>query len=231
MAINFRVFLAGYKSGQMLRYLDLAEVSFNQHLSGIGKDYEEEMSRKISEEEYDSLNDQYTDKFIEAAHDFPQLLLCSFIVAWYSSMEQKLLEVCNELSVKLSIDEIKVSKDKGIRRAKKFLSEEVKYEIQSNHWQDLVEVSRLRNYLVHRGNKINGKYFRSSDKEIPLTSEIGNIFYFPMEISLLTYLQKNGLVYHSSSSLKIAPTFIYCRNLVKLGEELLLKLYSDLDIG
>jgi hypothetical protein len=48
----------------------------------------------------------------------------------------------------------------GIKRARKFLLLTRNYEINSDHWQELVPISRLRNFIVHEGTRITGSYLK-----------------------------------------------------------------------
>ncbi|MBD1868264.1 hypothetical protein H6F93_18460 [Leptolyngbya sp. FACHB-671] len=229
MGINIRVFTTNYKFHQMSKYLNLVQEAFSQHLDEIEKVYEEEISREMEEEEYYFLKDHYTDKFIEMERDLPDLLLSSFVITWYSFVEQQLEDICKSFETDISAPE-NIKHDKGIRRSRKILLTIAKYEINSADWQELVKIGGLRNLLVHTGNRLNGSLFRSTGKEISLVSEVGNTYYFSIEPSFLSYLKKHKLLEHTGFSLNIFPTFSYCDYLVEFGRSLLIRLYSDLDI-
>ena len=216
-----------YRFDQMSRYLDIIQRSLDQHFSEIDKAYDENIAHEMEEEEYYSLKDEYTDKFIEAGRDFPDLFLSSFVIAWYSFIEQELADICRSLRVETDTSK-KIKNEKGIRRSRKLLLEVAKYEIDPANWQELVEIGRLRNFIVHNGNTVHGHIFSLNDKEIVLVSHIGSTYYFSIDPVLFKYLKKHEIVEQTISHLYISLTFNYCKYLVEFGETLLAKLHSDL---
>ena len=230
MGINMRAWITNYQLEQMSRYLSLIQASLSQHLEEMEAAYREDMAGEMTDDEYHLLEDHYTDQFLEAGRDFPDRLLSSFIVAWYSFVEQQLLDICENLNLRISIG----PKDgenfgKGIRRARKFLLEAGQYEIHPPHWQELVEIGRLRNFIVHEGTRVVGSYLPSEEKRVELQSDTGNTFYFPIDQALFRYLQRHNLIDHSSMFLDIIPSFDYCSYLVEFGKELFKRLHTDLN--
>jgi hypothetical protein len=213
----------------MSRYLDLIQGAFSQNWDETEQTYDEEMSSPIGEEEYYLLEDHYTDKFIEIGRDFPNLLFSSFIITWYAFVEQQLAELCDRLKSDI-LEPDSNRQDKGIRRSRKFLLIAAKYEIEPADWQELIVIGKLRNLLVHNGNKLSGSPFQSGDKEIALVSATGNTYYFLIDPALLIYLRKHGLLEQIDFSLEILPTLSYCKHLIEFGRILLIRLYSDLDV-
>ena len=109
------------------------------------------------------------DDFLSATQEFPQLLLLSFIVIWYSFVEQNLLELCEELKLRISFGAKENENfDKGIRRARKFLLRGRNYEIDADHWRELIEISRLRNYIVHDGKRITYSHVKPDRQFVPM---------------------------------------------------------------
>lgn len=227
---NMRAWMTNYELKQMSGYLSLIQASLSQHLEEIEAAYREDMADEMTEDEYYIVEDHYTDQFLEAGRDFPQRLLSSFVVAWYSFVEQQLLDICENLNLTVAIGP-KDSRNfgKGIRRARRFLLEASRYEIHPPHWQELVQVGRLRNFIVHEGTRIVGSYLPSEEEMVELQSDIGNTFYFPISRALFQYLQKHDLVAHSSMFLDIIPSFSYCNYLVEFGKKLFRKLHTDLN--
>lgn len=230
MGIKIRAWITSYELEQMSRYLSLIQASLSQHFGEIEAAYREDMAGEMTDDEYHLLEDHYIDQFFEAGRNFPRHLLSSFIVAWYSFVEQKLLDICENLNLRVSIG----SKDnrnlgKGIRRARRFLLEASRYEIHPPHWQELVEIGRLRNFIVHEGTSVVGSYLPSEEERVELQSDIGNTFYFPISQALFRYLQKHNLVDHSNTFLDIIPSFDYCSYLVEFGKELFKRLHTDLN--
>jgi hypothetical protein len=232
VGIDIYAWLIDYELEQMSKYLDLIQASLSQRLDEVEVAYREDTAREMTDDEYERLDDHYTDEFLDTGRDFPQRLLSSFIIAWYSFVEQKLLDICEKLNLRISIGP-KDSKHfgKGVRRARRFLLEASQYEIHPPHWQELVEIGRLRNFMVHKGTRVTGSYIESDEDAVALKSDIGNTFYFPIDQALFRYLQKYKLLDQSGMFLDIAPSFDYCNYLVEFGKELLTKIYTDLKPG
>jgi len=209
----------------------LLQSSLEQRLDDLDKAYQEYLEGDMPENEYDIKEDPFTDEFIETGRDFPQLLLTSFIVTWYSFVEQKLLDLCEKLKLTISVmPKDNRNLDKGIRRARTFLIEGQKYEIHPSHWQKLVEISKLRSFIVHKGTRMVGSYFPTSENMMALESGDGLTIYFPIKQSLYQYLDKQQIMGHTGMFLNIMPTFDYCADLVKFGKDLFSKLYKDLRV-
>jgi hypothetical protein len=96
--MNIRYLLIRFELEQMERYLELLQSSISQRFSELEVDYKNQMWIGLSKEEAIRLEDHYTDQLFEVARDFPRGLLSSFIVAWYSFVEQELLDICEQLS-------------------------------------------------------------------------------------------------------------------------------------
>lgn len=230
MGINIRAWMTNYELEQMSRYLSLIETSLSQHLEEIEAAYRKDMAEEMTEDEYHMLEDHYIDQFLETGRDFSQRLFSSFVVAWYSFVEQQLLDICENLNLRVVIG----PKDnrnlgKGIRRARRFLLEASRYEIHPPHWQELVEVGQLRNFIVHEGTRLVGSYLPSEEEMVEFQSDMGNTFYFPISRVLFRYLQKHDLVAHSDIFMDIIPTFSYCNYLVEFGKKFFRKLHTDLN--
>jgi len=218
-----------YELGQMSEYLDIIQASLSQRLDEIDEAYREDSAREMTEDEYCLMEDHYTDEVLATGRDFPQRLLSSFVVAWYSFVEQKLLDVCETLKLRVSIGpRDNINFGKGTRRARKFLLEASQYEIHPPHWKELVEIGKLRNFIVHEGTRIIGSYFKSEEDMVALQSDIGNTLYFLIKQNLFRYMEKHNIVDHSGIFLDIIPSFDYCTYLVEFGKELFRKLYTDL---
>lgn len=233
--INAYAWLMDYELEQMSKYLDLIQVFLSQRLDEIEVAYREDTAREMTDDEYRHLEAHYADEFLETRRDFPQRLLSSFLVAWYSFVERKLLDICEKLNLTISIGP-KDSKhfDKGVRRARRFLREASQYEIHPPHWQELVETGWLRNFIVHKGTRVTGSDIESDEDAVALKNHHGSTVYFPIDRKdrdLFEYLQENKLLHQSGMFLDIALSFDYCNHLVEFGKELLTKLNTDLQPG
>lgn len=230
VGINMRIWLINYELEQMSGYLSLIRASLDQRLVEIEAAYREETADELTEREREIMEDHYTDQFLETGRGFPQRLLSSFVVAWYSLVEQRLLDICENLNLRVSIGpKDNLNFRKGIRRARIFLLKASRYEIHPPHWQELVSISWLRNSIVHQGTRIVGSYFPSEEAKLELQTEFGGTYYFPMKLALYPYLKKHDIVEHSSLFLDIIPSYEYCSHLVEFAKQLFRKLHTDLN--
>jgi len=229
MRMNIGYLLIRLELEQMSRYLDLVETSLQQHFKKLETSYQEDMAQEMTEDEAAIWDDHYTDDFIEAGQDFPQLLLLSFIVTWYSFVEQRLIDLCEELKLSISVNpKNNESFGKGIWRARRFLLEARKYSIDAIHWQELTRIGRLRNAIVHDGRRLPWSYYKSDGQSMPHSLDDGTTVYIHIEKDLFHYLQKHNMIEYSGPFFDIVPSFDYCNSLVKFGKELFSKLYNDL---
>lgn len=227
---NVVYWLVTFELDQMDRYLDLIQSSISERFDEIEAAYKNDMGENLSEDEAEMLEEKYTDEFIEIGRDFPKRLLSSFIVAWYSFVEQKMLDICVKLDLKIQVRPNDTENfEKGIRRARKFLLVAQEYEINARHWQELIAISRLRNFIVHEGTQIIGKYKKPDNvATITLKLDDGIDMFFPLKPDLYSYLQQHNIIEQSGMFLEIIPSFDYCKYLVLFGRDLFSKLYTDL---
>jgi hypothetical protein len=223
--------LLEYELDQMSRYLDLMQNSLQQRYKELEASYEEDMAREMDEDEETILEDQYLDDFIEATEEMPRLLLSSFTIAWYSFVEQKLLDFCEKLRLSIVVTP-KDSRtlDKGIRRARKFLLEGRNYEIDKSHWQELSDIGRLRNQIVHEGNRLPATYIEPEGKSFKFIDTEGETYYILADEDLFQYLKKHNMINQMGVLSRISPSFEYCEYLIDFGKRLFLKLYTDLEV-
>jgi hypothetical protein len=218
--MNIRQWLVDCELDQMSRYLDLVQESLQRNYAQLEARYEEIGGGG---------NGDYEDEFVEATQEFPQLLLLSFVVIWYSFVEQTLLELCEELRLRISFSAKENENfDKGIRRARKFLLRGRNYEIDAEHWRELIEISRLRNYIVHEGKRIRYSHLKPDRQFVPYEIDSGTVVFLIIDEALFSYLQKHGIATTGGPFVEILPSIEYCKSLVELGRKLFRKLYDDL---
>jgi hypothetical protein len=229
ISMKIHSLLTGFEIAEMSRYLDLVQSAIDQRLIEIEDSYKDALSEDLSEDELYLLDDHYTDKFLEAGSKFPQFLFSNFVFSWYSFVEQKLLNICTNIRKELSINlgDFK-SYGKGIRRARKFLLQEKEYEIHQPYWEELVHIGRLRNHIIHNGNRLIGSYLESEEGMIQLKDDDGVSFFFLIDNTLFDYIKANNLYDHSGIFLDISPTNEYCNHLIKFAHKFLNKIYIDL---
>jgi hypothetical protein len=211
----------------------------NQALTEVIKERESEFQKSIdrlSSDGVSNINNIYGDpeymtdlelkadscaQGVSQAHDIASLFYSSFIVLWFSIIEQRLFALCKDLDLKM---EIKIDScenlGKGIDRAKKFLLKTKDYQIDPSHWGELIKIRALRNNLVHNGLMLplNDELLNSEVALAP-DPDIDKVF--------LDYLHKHNLL--SEDSVYLLPQLDYCEYLVEFGENLLEKLGKDLD--
>jgi hypothetical protein len=217
---------------RMSKYLELLKNTVQLRYEDLEESYEKDMAREMDEDEAAILQDVYTDDFIEAAESLPQLLLSSFIISWYSFVEQKLIDLCDDLhlSVRITPKDNK-SMGKGIRRARTFLIEGANYEIDKVHWQELLDVNKLRNVIVHEGKDLTTTYSKPDGQPISFTTDSNTPIYILADDGLVHYLNKHNLIKRFDTLFEILPSFEYCEYLIKLSEKLFSKLYTDLKMS
>jgi hypothetical protein len=231
MGLNIRLWLIKYELEKMSRYLDLTISAIGQQVESVEQKYHEAMAHELSEYELGSLDDQYTDDFFEVGLGFPQLLLTSFVIAWYSFVEQQLLELCGNLHLTITLrPSDNPNLGTGIRRSRKFLLDARKYTIHDEHWQELVRIGKLRNFLVHEGDRISWSYIKPQTSFVEHKVKWGGgvTVYIVMGADLFGYLKKHDMLEEGGVNLQIRPPFEYAQYLVEFGKELFSKLYADM---
>jgi len=229
MGINMGYLLISFELEQMSKYLDLIQGTLNDSFEQLEKRYQNEIVQELSDDEAESLEDRYTDEFIEVGHDFPRLLLVSFIITWYSFIEQELLNLCDKLNLSISIRaKDNDNLDKGIRRARKFLLRGKDYTIDEGQWQKLVDISKLRNILVHEGKNIAYTYHKPDRQSVEYSLDNGLTTYLLIDDAMFQYLKKHEMIEYTLARFEIVPSFDYCKSLVNLAEEMFKTLYYNL---
>ncbi|MDZ8080412.1 MAG: hypothetical protein RMX35_15250 [Nostoc sp. DcaGUA01] len=212
---------------QMSRYLDCMNSAIQDNQQKLEEDMKA-MTKNMNEEERANFYDFYENEIIEASGDFPVLLFSSFVISWYSFIEVELIGVCKILDLKISIsikDDTRYGE--GIQRAYRFLDEAAKYKIDNAQWQELMKIRKIRNKLVHEG----GVLIPLPTKVKPSVSiDLGEdrFIYLPVDDELNTYLSKHSL--YRLGQHRFTPDYPYCKHLVKLGTELLTKIYKDFNL-
>lgn len=234
MSFDFSLYFIQEELRQMSRYLDVVVAALETNFKSADLAYEEAMKEEVPNSEF---SDDYVewvigkhgDELMEAGRDFPQLLLVSFVILWYSFVEQKLLDFCDELDIAISVTPKNAENfGTGIRRAYKFLSQAKNYKIYQIHWQELVSISKLRNLLVHEGKQLKPSHIKPDGQSVVYKRKDELDVYIPIDEDLYNYIDKHKLFEISGVFFDIIPTVDYCKELVKFGGEIFEKLYSDL---
>lgn len=127
--MNIRYWLLTTELEQMNKFLDFS----GEALEKAAQEFEEEvvqMAERIPEDQRGSLLEFHADEYSMLTDDFPRTLFSSFLVSWYSFVEEELKRLCDRL-VPLSIldEEQRKKLGRGIDRSRKILLKAKGYEI------------------------------------------------------------------------------------------------------
>ncbi|MBU1662117.1 MAG: hypothetical protein KKD28_11675, partial [Chloroflexi bacterium] len=202
-------------------------------------DYEQKLEKAYTIDDLTDMDedaeidyDQYLEHFASVLGDFPRRIYSSFIVSWYSIIEDMLFQLCEDLGLGISVtvqDTIRLGT--GIQRSRLFLAEAANYTIDNDPWQELTKIQKVRNKIVHAG----GRFAYSRDVPngdsgaIPVPVNGETIYYLYAEKSLYRYLDKHELLKFYGTFF-INPSFEYCSHLVMFGEHFFTKILHDLKL-
>ena len=219
MGINIEKYFINSELDQMSRYLKMVNRSWYQEFEELDKEYKQFQESGGNDDDDGLILDDYENRFIELGQDFPKLIFGSFVVAWYSFVEQQLLDLCEKRNLRISLSaKESVNLSKGIWRARKFLVDIGKVKIDEKYWQELSNINRLRNFLVHEGYTLWGNYLEIEKPFVIYKSDMGENIYFTIEENLYRYLQKYSMVTHLGTWLQIVPTIEYCEYLISFAK-------------
>ena len=232
MEVDIDELLINIELRQMSRYLGMVKRSLSNELQKLDETYRLEIEQDVETfEEADEVEHHYQDQFAELETSFPTMIFGSFVVAWYSFVEQKLLDICERRELRLSISAKENGNfGKGIWRAKKIFDANG-YKISNNHWQELVKINRLRNFIVHTGYNVPPK----QDVEFDLVNDSNlwerDISDYSISEDLAVYLKNHSMITAVHFLRYITPTIEYCEHLVDFGEDFFENLFLCLNNG
>jgi len=142
------------------------------------------------------------------SYEYPRLLRNSFLVTCYSYLEERLHYFCDELRNEKKLP-LNVSDLKGnaLDRAKKYIKKLADVEIQNDIWEEMLNMTNIRNCIVHSEGRIN----TGDEKK---DSKIRN------------YIDKRSDI-SSDSDGTIRLTKEYCQHVLDEIRELFKALYSE----
>lgn len=235
---------------EMRKYVDLMEQSITELDRGLEQQVHRLVTKHredyphVSKEEEDEIAEWFSDEHWVINQRFPQFLYSSFVVMWYSFIEQTLVNLCRGLDNKNnSLDKIKI-----------FFDKKKNYKMDQTLWQKLNNIRKVRNIIVHRGNRIpikvkepEGKCISISREDICripglellfdddesfsntsqgfwiLLEDVGNreVYRYMKKWCKDERMQKpKTLLTYNSMSLQITPERDYCQHLVEFGQEI-----------
>ncbi len=89
-----------YELEQMSRYLRIV----SKAVENERKDFEtfvQKTFEELDESERGLFFDLHEDTYLEVTEQFPQLLFSNFLVSWYSYIENKTIQFCKKIIIKL----------------------------------------------------------------------------------------------------------------------------------
>lgn len=213
---------------QMSKYLQLLGGALNARLEEIESEYNDNRSRVHAYDEHDEwlFEEAYIEDYAEVRDEFTSLLLNSFIVMWYSFVEQQLLKLCEQLQLTITVKATdRLYLGKGVQRAKLFLQEATGSDgIDKSYWQELDDIRELRNVIVHAGNRIRWSYKKPEQEharvELPpgTLPDEDQVVYVRIGKKLHSYLTEKSLLKFSGAWFAIQPSYEYCNDLVDFGK-------------
>lgn len=223
---------AAYELRQMELYLDFLRLAVQNVEEKLEIKYSpEDLDKVINSDEFSTEMEEYNkylDLFGSLYGDFPRRLYSSFIVSWYSFIEDTLGKVCDELSSNQR--KLAEFKNRGLLLVQEIFNNS-DIEFIPNHLKELKMINIIRNRIVHNGGtypifheKPVGKRllgpFRYIDEYV-----IERDYYLDMDKNFHKYLQENKVLRIYKSAI-ILPEIDYCYHLVSLGRELLNDIFT-----
>lgn len=195
------------------KYLKHAHENLARAQRDVKEQYETAKQESPDADEPD-IWDHYEDIWHDLNEDFPNQLYSAFLVSWYSFVETRLKELCRDLEQrdKLQLSLAEINGD-GILNYWKYIEIVADICVNDGHWDELANITRLRNKIVHDGKiSLRGKGRKEGQK------------------ALREYLDKSQLDVHKrylngKQFWTVNITIQYCRHLVTFGKEFLADLF------
>ncbi len=221
--------LIRFELQQMNDLLDVLSVAL--------QDYEQKLEDAYTAEELENLDDEgekeyehYLDIFSSMFGDFPRRLYSSFLVSWYSIVEDTLTQLCIDLNLTILVRfQDQEGFGSGFQRAKNFLIESGQVNINQTDWQEMEFIRKIRNQIVHKGGKFQISREKPDRIQAPLASTYDGLYYIQIDKQLYDYMERYSLL-HFYNTFLINPSLEYCRYLVDFGKNFFSKILSDLNL-
>jgi hypothetical protein len=230
MSSTNNVWLINFELEQLRDYLDVLDDAL--------KDYEQKLENYYTiddltdmDEEAEIRYDRYIDIFSSVLGDFPRRLYSSFVVSWYSFIEDAITQLCKDMDLMVTIRiQDQNNFRNGVYRAKRFLVEAANYTIDQGDYLELDIIRKMRNQIVHEGGKFQCS-LEKPNEDVPAVfiAEQDPPLYLNIEKNLYLYLNKHSLL-HFYGTFFINPTAEYGRYLIDFGTRFFHKIISELGL-
>jgi len=228
----FNVWAVDQELRQMADYLKVLKKSLDDYQQKLEDTY------TTSEEDWegdDEANDRFNAWYHEmsnAIFDFPDKLNSSFLISWYSFVEDALLKLCDDMGLTREYDLIPENKPcKGIWRARSILQTCSNFKFKPEQWRELTFLNEIRNRIVHNSGMYTISLEKSADhKNYVLVNQDGVDYYVCIEKNLYKYVTE-----HKISSLYkgffIIPSYEFCEYLISFGRSLFEDVFRGLGLN
>lgn len=204
MFIDFNGAMIEIGLQHMEEYLEVVAISIEDKQNEFDS-YIELEAEKLDKDDKDAFYEWHSDEYWRLNDVFPNFLYKSFIISWYSFIENELFNFCNILKKQNNVDlSHKDLADNGIKQAKRYLQKVIVMNLRESDWEEFAKIGKIRNTLVHR----NGDF---------KTEEIKN---------MKSYLEKHKLLENNGFE-KFVPNEEFCKYLIVLAKNFFANLYFD----
>jgi tetratricopeptide (TPR) repeat protein len=214
-------------------HLDAAQEMIDSFLENKDGFIQSEIEKyKKEEEENPSYGDDNNEEWANFVFNrkyhklYPQIVLGGFILTIYSVIERYLIDICEILRLSITVSPKGCENfSRGIYRARKLLKEVGNYEINPDHWKELIHISRLRNQLIHNGYKYTLQDMEEIDPE---SVEAKMSFeYAAINNDMLCYLEEKAI---TNDFGEIIPHYNYIDDLKTFARKIILQICVDTNI-
>jgi hypothetical protein len=224
----YNVWLADFELNQMrllLKFLTTSIELFRQKFEEIPLPTEEDAEKN---NEISRTFEEMADQISSLEGDFPIRLYSSFIIIWYSFLEDTISRLCHDTNFDhKDIPNKRGTPQLGLWDGLKFLESNNKFNISSANRKELALINQIRNQITHE----RGSFYFSIEKEdgkdsIPI-KQGENIYQAYMEKQMYAYLKKYDLL-HFYGTFFIFPKLEYCEHLIDFGSHFLDEIFHEL---
>lgn len=134
-----------------------------RHSSKSISDELSELMDNNDEQYHEDYIDCFAQDFHEVGNIYPSLHRKAMVITLYNFFEHQLKTLCSDINKLIPVDMYdKYLKDEDIKKFRKFLTREGKFDINQcgklwNLWEDMLKVQQIRHALVHSEGEIEKK--------------------------------------------------------------------------